>query len=218
MRLFSGRSRDFSARPSVEVQGGRVELRPLRMADEHRFMALRVINTDWLAPWDATTPENPAPRNSSAGFKDMARTLIRGAQAGTHLPWLIWFTPVGEPPLLIGQLTVGPIIGGSARTTSLGYWLDERYAGRGLMTFAVALAVDHLFFERGLHRVEITVRPENVASLRVVEKLGFREEGMRLRFLHIDGDWRDHRSFALTQEEIGEGLVARCRGSQSGIG
>jgi ribosomal-protein-alanine N-acetyltransferase len=218
MRLVPGRSQDFSARPAVEIDGDRIELRPLRMADEHRFMALRVINTEWLAPWDATTPENPSPRSSSAGFKEMARNLAQGAQAGTHLPWLIWFTPEGEATRLVGQLTVGPIIWGSARTTSLGYWLDQRHAGRGIMTVAVALAVDHLFFHRGLHRVEIAVRPENEASLRVVQKLGFREEGLRKRFLHIDGDWRDHRCFALTQEEIGAGLVARCRGSQSGIG
>lgn len=171
MRLVTGRGQDFSARPAAELDGDLVELRPLRMADEHRFMALRVINTEWLAPWDATTPEDPAPRNSSAGFKEMTRTLSRGAQAGTHLPWLIWFTAQGEQPRLVGQLTVGPIIGGSARSTSLGYWLDEHHAGRGIMTLAVALAVDHLFFRRGLHRVEITIRPENTASLRVVEKL-----------------------------------------------
>ncbi|MDO4717337.1 MAG: GNAT family protein, partial [Propionibacteriaceae bacterium] len=52
-------------------------------------------------------------------------------------------------------------------------------------------------------------RPENAASLRVVEKLGFRSEGLRPRLLHINGDWRDHLSFALTAEELGEGLLNR---------
>jgi len=62
----------------------------------------------------------------------------------------------------------------------------------------------------GLHRVEVNIRPENAASLRVVEKLGFRDEGLRERYLHIDGAWRDHRTFALTVEDIRpEGLEAR---------
>ena len=60
-----------------------------------------------------------------------------------------------------------------------------------------------------LHRIEIAIRPENAASLRVVEKLGFRPEGVRPRYLHIDGDWRDHLVFALNAEEAGEGLVRR---------
>ncbi|MCH8561405.1 GNAT family N-acetyltransferase [Nesterenkonia sp. LB17] len=218
MRLRPGRNRDWPVSPAVQTSAGRVELRPLRPEDEHRFMALRVLNSEWLQPWDATTPENPDPRDSAASFRQMARHLTRSARTGTHLPWLIWFTADGGAPRLVGQLTVGPIIAGSAQTTSLGYWLDEGHAGRGITPMAVALAVDHLFFERGLHRVEIAVRPENAASLRVVEKLGFREEGMRLRFLHIHGAWRDHRCFALTREEIGDGLVARCRGSQSGVG
>lgn len=218
MRLLPGRNRDWPVSPAVQIAAGRIELRPLRIEDEHRFMALRVRNSAWLQPWDATTPENPDPRDSAGSFRQMARNLTRSARAGTHLPWLIWFTAEGRSPQMIGQLTVGPIIAGSARTTSLGYWLDEGHAGQGITPVAVALAVDHLFFERGLHRVEIAVRPENAASLRVVEKLGFREEGLRLRFLHIHGAWRDHRCFALTREEIGDGLVARCRGSQSGVG
>ena len=61
----------------------------------------------------------------------------------------------------------------------------------------------------GLHRIEIAIRPENVRSLRVVAKLGFRPEGLRPRYLHIDGDWRDHLVFALNAEEVPEGLLRR---------
>ena len=82
-------------------------------------------------------------------------------------------------------------------------------AGRGIIPTAVALATDHCFATVGLHRVEVNIRPENAASLRVVEKLGFRPEGLRPRYLHIDGDWRDHLSFALTADEVPEGLLAR---------
>ena len=85
----------------------------------------------------------------------------------------------------------------------------EKVAGEGLTTLAVAMASDFLFFETGLHRVEICIRPENTASLRVVEKLGFRYEGLRRRFIHIDGKWADHFCFALVIEEIPRGVLAR---------
>jgi ribosomal-protein-alanine N-acetyltransferase len=81
------------------------------------------------------------------------------------------------------------------------------------MPTAVALASDHCF-DIGLHRVEINIRPENMASRRVVEKLGFRPEGMRPALLHIDGAWRDHLAFALTAEEVPGGLLSRWHEAQ----
>jgi ribosomal-protein-alanine N-acetyltransferase len=135
----------------------------------------------------------------------MVRALLREARAGRAMPFVM--TVRGE---LVGQLTVGGITWGSLRSAHIGYWVDQAVAGRGITPTSVALASDHLF-AIGLHRVEINIRPENTASLRVVEKLGFRDEGLRPRLLHIDGDWRDHRSFALTTDEVGDGLVARYR-------
>ncbi len=73
----------------------------------------------------------------------------------------------------------------------------------------MALATDYLFFERGLHRIEVCIRPENIASLRVVEKLGFRYEGLRRRYIHINGAWSDHFCFALVQEEVRGGVLKR---------
>ena len=105
---------------------------------------------------------------------------------------------------------------GSLCSAHIGYWVDSRIAGRGVMPTAVALATDHAFAKVGLHRIEVNIRPENAASLRVVEKLGFRDEGVRKALLHIDGAWRDHRSFALTAEEVPGGLLARWRAQQLG--
>jgi ribosomal-protein-alanine N-acetyltransferase len=127
------------------------------------------------------------------------------------LPWLVWLEPGGDRnrAQLAGQLTVSGIVGGSASWGQIGYWVDQRLAGRGIIPTAVALAVDYCFRSMGLHRIEIAIRPENVRSLRVVEKLGFRSEGLRPRYLHIDGDWRDHLVFALNAEEVPEGLLPR---------
>ncbi len=135
----------------------------------------------------------------------MVRALLNDARQGRSMPFVM--TLRGD---LVGQLTVSGITWGSLRSGSIGYWVDQAVAGRGITPTCVALASDHLF-AIGLHRVEISIRPENAASLRVVEKLGFRPEGLRPRFLHIDGDWRDHLSFALTREEVGDGLLARYR-------
>jgi ribosomal-protein-alanine N-acetyltransferase len=112
---------------------------------------------------------------------------------------------------LVGQLTVTGIGYGSLCSASVGYWVARDVAGRGIAPTAVALAVDHCWFSAGLHRIEVAIRPENRPSLRVVEKLGFRDEGVRLRYLHIAGDWRDHRVFALTAEEVPGGLMRRWR-------
>ena len=114
---------------------------------------------------------------------------------------------------LVGQLTVGGITWGSLRSAYIGYWVDEAVAGRGIMPTAVAMATAYCF-ALGLHRVEINIRPENTASRRVVEKLGFRPEGLRPKYLHIDGDWRDHLSFALTVDEVPGGLLPRWRASR----
>lgn len=114
---------------------------------------------------------------------------------------------------LVGQLTVAGITWGSMCSAHLGYWIDERAAGKGVMPTAVAMATDHCLFGMGLHRIEVCIRPENRPSRRVVEKLGFREEGIRPRFLHIDGQWRDHLVYALTTEDVPTGLLDRWRTS-----
>lgn len=110
---------------------------------------------------------------------------------------------------VVGQLNVSNIIYGSVGSCIIGYWIAPEFAGKSITTTAVALASDYLLNVAGLHRVEIDIRPENSASLRVVEKLGFRYEGLKERFIHINGDWRDHYVFALTYEEIPNGILNR---------
>lgn len=117
--------------------------------------------------------------------------------------------------VVVGQLTVSSITWGSARWAQMGYWIDEGHAGRGIIPTAVALACDHCFTVVGLHRIEIAIRPENVSSLRVVEKLGFQRIGRARRYLHINGMWRDHDLFALTVEDVPEGVVARLQRQDS---
>jgi [ribosomal protein S5]-alanine N-acetyltransferase len=178
-------------------------VRPIRQRDRGAWLEVRRRNHDWLAPWEATPPRETGERFDFAG---MVRSLRAQARRGQMLPFVITYDEE-----LAGQITVGGITWGSMCSAHIGYWVDSRVAGRGVMPTAVALVVDHCFRAVGLHRVEVNIRPENAASLRVVEKLGFRDEGVRRGLLHIAGAWRDHRSFALTAEEVPEGLLARWR-------
>jgi len=193
--------------PAV-LEDGPVRLRPLRRRDGTVWLDLRASNAAWLDPWDATSPvplEGPRPT-----FVQFVRALSSQARAGTSLPFAI--DHEGE---LVGQLTVSSITYGSLRSASIGYWVSEHVAGRGIMPVAVALATDHCFTALGLHRIEINIRPENGPSLRVVEKLGLRDEGVRERYLHIGDRWCDHRTFALTADEVPDGLLARYRAAHS---
>jgi len=183
-----------------------VSLRPIRVKDAAAWRDTRVRNAGWLRAWEPTNPETPLYRSSLGPYVSMARTMRREARQGLTVPWVVTFG--GR---FVGQLTVGSIVWGSARSAQVGYWIDEAYAGRGITPTALAMAVDHCFFVIGLHRVEATIRPENHASRRVVEKLGFREEGLRRRSLHIDGAWRDHLCYAMTSEEAVGGLMPRWR-------
>ena len=185
----------------VRLTDGEVLLRPLRVRDGRAWREIRMANEEWLAPWEATAPD---PTSPALTFVQLVRHQAREARSGRSLPFAI---EVGGR--LAGQLTVGGIAWGSMRSGHIGYWVDRAVAGRGIAPTAVALATDHCLFTLGLHRVEVNIRPENLASLRVVDKLGFRDEGVRLRYLHIDGAWRDHRSFALTVEDVPTGLLAR---------
>jgi len=191
----------------ARLREGSLELRPLRLRDASAWREVRTRNARWLRPWEATLPiaEHYAPTT----YASLVRRLRSEAREGRSLPFALVVDGA-----FAGQVTVGGISRGSLLCAYVGYWIDERVAGRGIMPTAVALVTDHCFREVGLHRVEINIRPENAASLRVVEKLGFRPEGLRERYLHIDGGWRDHLTFALCAEEVPDGLLARWRASR----
>jgi ribosomal-protein-alanine N-acetyltransferase len=199
--------------PAV-LRDGEVLLRPLRMRDASAWMDSRRRNVEWLRQWEATPPNGPSMFGVSAAvFTSMTRRLRSDARNGKALPFVI--SVAGE---FAGQLNVAGVVRGSMDSAHIGYWVDERFAGRGVMPTAVALVVDHCLGPVGLHRVEVNIRPENIASRRVVEKLGFREEGVRQRYLHIAGEWRDHLTFALVREDIPSGLLHRWHETQPAPG
>ncbi len=179
---------------------GKTTIRPIRLRDARPIERELLDNRGWLRKWEATNPNGPMNFDVRASI----RSLQQHARAGDGLPFVVEYD--GQ---LAGQLNVSSIAYGSLSSATIGYWVSERFAGKGVTPTAVALATDHCFFGVGLHRMEICIRPENEPSLRVVEKLGFRYEGLRRRYIHINGDWRDHFCFGLTVDEVPTGVLRR---------
>ncbi|MCR2784204.1 MULTISPECIES: GNAT family protein [unclassified Microbacterium] len=179
---------------------GPVSIRIVRPRDARVLQHELMTNRSWLRQWEATSPDGPASFDMRLGV----RRLLQQYRDGLGVPFVMEYE--GE---VAGQLNVWGIARGSLSSATIGYWVSKRFAGRDITPTSVALATDVAFTQLGLHRMEICIRPENHASLRVVEKLGFRYEGLRKRFIHIDGDWRDHYAFALVREDVPDGVLRR---------
>lgn len=188
---------------------GDLTLRPIRNADWRELDRELELGRAWLQRWEATQPGVAARTDTRSAVRAMVSWMRRGESITCVMCW---------HDRIIGQVSVSQIAWGSLRSCSIGYWIAERMAGRGLAPTAVALMVDHLFAVYGMHRIEICMRLENHASRRVAEKLGFRYEGVRRGYIHIDGGWRDHHVFALLAEDVPAGgvLAALQRGRQAG--
>ena len=196
----------------AQLRDGPVLLRPYRRRDGAAWSRVRRLNESWLAPWEPAPPGPWYDLNSPTAFRYVLRELRRTAADGTAMPFAVCLRdPVSGTDQLVGQVSVGSIVRRAFCSGYVGYWVDSRVAGRGVIPTALALVVDHAFGSGGMHRIEVNIRPENAPSRRVVEKLGFREESFHQRYLHIDGAWRDHIGYALTTEDVAAdgGLLAR---------
>jgi [ribosomal protein S5]-alanine N-acetyltransferase len=190
----------------VRLAHGDVALRPYRARDAAAWSEVRIRNERWLSPWEGRNVDLPYvpwhERHTPGVFTAMLRQQRREARAGRVLPLAVLVDGA-----LAGQVTVNSIVRGAFQCGYVGYWVDSRVAGRGVLPTALALVLDHCFGPVGLHRVEADVRPENAPSLRVVEKLGFRQEGLHAQYLFIDEAWRDHLSFALLRDDHPRGVL-----------
>jgi ribosomal-protein-alanine N-acetyltransferase len=188
----------------VRVPAGTIELRPPRLFDGGAWSRIRLRDRAHLENWEPTSPGGWAERNAALAWPGQWSSLRTMARRGHALPFMVVVDGA-----LVGQVTVGNIVRGSLRSAWIGYWVGSHAVCGGVATAAVALVVDHCFAQAGLHRLDATVRPENAPSIRVLTKLGFRQEGLFRRYLDVAGAWRDHLCFAMTAEETGMGLVAR---------
>lgn len=200
---WSGRHPGWPARLGpLRVGAGLVALRPVQLRDGGAWSSLRVRDQVHLEPWEPTMPGTWRQRHTPAEWPPRWMMLRSSARRGAALPFAI--TVDGR---LAGHVMIGNVVREPLLSAYVGYWCDRTLTGKGVTTAAVALAVDHCLAAPaaggvGLHRLEATVRPENGPSRRVLEKLGFREEGLFRRYLDVAGGWRDHLCYALTSEDL----------------
>jgi [ribosomal protein S5]-alanine N-acetyltransferase len=183
----------------VVITFGSLELRPLRLRDRLQWNRVRNSNLQWLKPWEATLPRIPGEDHgiNLPSYFQMMSAYNREGRAQRSISLAIWFE--GR---LVGQISMGGIIFGALRGAHIGYWIDQAFSNRGLTTQAVDLLTEYGFSSLLLHRIEINLRPENAASRKVAEKAGYHLEGERPRYLHIDGQWRDHLCFVRENPRI----------------
>ncbi len=154
-------------------------------------------NRQHFAPWDPPTADSFYTPETQAAR--VATGLAAFTNDTAYRYWLIDATRAGGARLpssdveVIGSLHFSQVSRGAFQSAMLGYALDEAHVGQGLMTEAITAGLEEMFSPRvNLHRVQAAYRPENVRSGRVLERLGFRREGLAPEYLYIDGAWRDH--------------------------
>ena len=110
--------------------------------------------------------------------------------------------PDREGTVLVGGITLSHVRRGVAQSGTIGYWIGKPYSNRGYMTEALRLMIRYAFEELGLHRLDAACLPNNTASLALLRRVGFTEEGYARQYLKIGGAWEDHITFGLLAEDL----------------
>jgi ribosomal-protein-alanine N-acetyltransferase len=184
--------------PRLRLESGITAVRPFVRGDLDDLLALRVVNRDFLAPFEAIREESFFTR--AAQSREI--TLDGDAwTSGLGYAFAVLHLGEGGRERLIGRVALSNVVRGAWQNATVGYWISEDACGFGHASTALGLVVEFAFRHAGLHRVQPAIMPRNGRSRRVVEKNGFRHEGTAQRYLLIDGVWEDHDIFALTSEE-----------------
>lgn len=181
----------FLRRDQPAIRGRRVSLRLPVAADYAEWAELRASSRAFLEPWE---PSWSSDELSRPAWRHRLRRYREDFASGDSLSF---FIEENESRRLAGGITLGNIRRGVAQSGQIGYWMGEAYAGRGYMSEAIGLVADYAFDVLRLHRIEAACIPGNARSVRVLEKAGFRREGLLRSYLRINGSWQDHSLYAL---------------------
>ena len=180
----------FLRRRKPQVETERMTLRLPAHSDFRDWASLRAESRDFLTPWE---PAWSAEHLGRKAFANRVYWAARAEAAGTALPFFLIERATGR---VLGAITLDNIRRGPAQAGTLGYWVGARHARQGFMREAIAAVVDHAFGPMDLSRIEAACLPENAASRGVLEKSGFKYEGVSQSYLQINGRWRNHVLYA----------------------
>ncbi|MDP4089905.1 MAG: GNAT family N-acetyltransferase [Bacillota bacterium] len=175
----------------------RLALSVINKDDSELVLDYYVRNRDFLQEWE------PVRSSDFYTLEYHARQLEKdsdGIENGTLLRF--WIFKKDDKGKVIGTVAFNNIVRGAFQSCHLGYKLDKDEINKGLMAEALKKGIEIAFEEYKLHRIEANIRPKNKASLRVVEKLGFYNEGLAYKYLKINGNWEDHIHMVLLNEKI----------------
>ncbi|MDQ7017904.1 MAG: GNAT family protein [Robiginitomaculum sp.] len=187
MALFRS---DFSDLPGGEVVGQGVVLRHPQLEDYDDWARLRAQSRDFLTPWEPSWARDELTRSA---FKRRLRRYGEDRLSGRGFAFLVFKS---DTERLVGGCNLSNVRRGVAQTASLGYWVGQPYQRQGLISAAVEAACTFAYTELRLHRVEAACIPENAPSRGLLEGVGFTEEGLARSYLKINGQWRDHVTYA----------------------
>ena len=177
------------------IESERVMLRTPQMSDYPAWAELRASSREFLVPWE---PRWAMDELTRASFRRRVRHYQRDLREDIGYALFIYSVATGG---LVGGVTLCNVRRGVTQSCTLGYWIGAQYAQQGYMTAAVRAVVPYVFDSLDLHQLEAACLPPNTASMRLLEKTGFRREGLARRYLRINGGWQDHLLYALLDSD-----------------
>ena len=185
----------------LRLESERLILRAPVMEDWADWARLRSESRDFLQPWEPTWPRDAL---TQAAFRRRLRSQARDREAGAGYSF---FVVRRQDNTVMGGVTLSEVRRGVAQAVTLGYWIGQRYARKGVMAEAVDTTIAYVFGTLELHRLEAACLPVNEPSRRLLEARGFKMEGLAQSYLKIDGTWRDHLLFALIDSDWRERIA-----------
>ncbi|TVQ85058.1 MAG: N-acetyltransferase [Micavibrio sp.] len=180
---------------TTQINTPQLFLRPPQSGDCQSWVALRNESRDFLVPWEPSWPDRIILEKD---FRSMLKIRRKKWLNDNSYSFFLFRKDDGA---LAGAINLNNLVRGAGQYTTLGYWVGEKFTGKGYMTEAVAAATDFAFDDLKLHKVIAATLPDNIASRRVLQKLGFTKEGMVRKHLKIAGQWRDHILYSLLDSD-----------------
>lgn len=174
----------------IKIDTERMVLRPPMHIDFRPWSDLRRESAEFLQPWE---PSWSADHLTRKGFVNRVYWANRSIAQGTAVPLFLIHR---EENKVIGAITLDNIRRGPSQAGTIGYWIGESQARQGYMQEALTALVHYAFEVLDLSRLESACLPENAASRALLEKCGYKYEGVAQSYLQINGRWRNHVLYA----------------------
>lgn len=169
----------------LDLLGSNIRIRRLLPADREEFHKLARASQSFLRPWI----DPPA-------TDEQFDVYLKRLESPADEPMLVCEASSGR---IAGVINIGCIVRGPLQSGFLGFWIGEPFVRRGYMSEALPLAVQYVFGDLGLHRLEANIQPGNTPSIALVRKCGFSKEGFSPKYLKVFGEWRDHERWAIVR-------------------